>query len=84
MVKYIIVLFCLAATVFSCQKHHNFDYEAMERELHTNPRELLVKLDTLLTTRLDKQTRADATLSLPLFRKSGFISEAGQHAAGTD
>lgn len=62
MVKYIIVLFCLAATVFSCQKHHNFDYEAMERELHTNPRELLVKLDTLLTTRLDKQTRADATL----------------------
>lgn len=62
MVKYIIVLFCLAATVFSCQKHHNFDYEAMEQELHTNPRELLVKLDTLLTTRLDKQTRADATL----------------------
>lgn len=52
----------MVLSVISCQNQSVFDYEAMKRELNENPRELLVKLDTLLSTRLNKQDKADATL----------------------
>lgn len=62
MTKYFLGLFCLVLSVISCQNQSVFDYDAMKRELNENPRELLVKLDTLLSTRLNKQDKADATL----------------------